>query len=149
MRSGIGKRKRMPWKALHSRTDANAIDTAGRQDGCHKGSNDLADLTRGIKIDTLVHSTARTQVKAWSQGLEAKAGTIPLGGSVLNGTVNVDEIDAKRQDTHKISWEDGTKVPTYTGMPASDRTSANAYNQWLILASRAHNASNKIYGWIY
>ena len=136
--------------AYHARSDANALDTAGRQDGQQKGSNDSAALAALAKPDVvLTHGRAHVQFIPWHNALKAFSCSFPMGTKVLSGTILLADVLAKQPSTHSIEFEINQKVPVYAGMNDDDRRDAEAYNAWLLLARHTSAASNKIYLWIY
>ena len=136
--------------AYHARSDANALDTAGRQDARQKGSNDSAALAALAKPEViLTHGRAHVQFIPWHNALKAFSCSLPMGTKVLSGTILLSDVLTRQPDTHSIEFEINQKVPVYTGMTAGDRRAAEAYNAWLLLARHTSAASNKIYLWIY
>ena len=85
----------------------------------------------------------------WHNALKAFSCSFPMGTKVLSGKVLLADVLARQPDTHSIEFEITQKVPVYTGMQASERRAAEAYNAWLLLARHTSAASNKIYLWIY
>ena len=124
---------------VHARTDANAVDMAGRQDGQQKGSHDSAATAMAIRVTPKL-----TQVT----GHAGYVCSLKMGIKVLKGEVLLWVARAAEPGTHDIGYDSGQKVLVYTEINPGERQEATAYNNWLILAQRTSDAPCKIYRWI-
>ena len=133
--------------AFHARTDSTALETAGRQDGTHKNSNDSASAAASSvsSVRKLTQARGHEDFPRWKQALEAYAFSIPMGPKILDGDPLLADVLAAQPDTHDIAHDSGGKVAIYTSLKDDEKKAANAYNNWISLANRASNAASKIH----
>jgi hypothetical protein len=134
--------------SLHARTDSTALETAGRQDGQQKGSDDSA-VVSSAAVPKLTQARGHDGFLPWAHALTAFTCSLKMGLKVLKGDVLLSEVISEQPSTHDIGYESRQKVSVYSGMDANVRADATAYNNWLILAQRTSDASCKIYLWIF
>ena len=97
--------------AYHARSDANALDTAGRQDAQQKGSNDSAALAALTKPEViLTHGRTHVQFIPWHNALKAFSCSLSMGTKVLSGTILLSDVLARQPDTHSIEFKMNQKV---------------------------------------
>lgn len=112
---------------FHLRSDANALETAGRQDGQQKGSNDSAATAVSISsVRKLTQARGHEDFVRWSQTLNVFSCSIPMGVKVLNGNPLLVNVLFAKPDTHDMAHDSGGKVAIYTGFTADEKKAANA-----------------------
>ena len=137
--------------AFHARTDATALETTGRQDSCHKASNDnaAAAASSSSSVRKLTQARGHEYFARWKQALEAYACSIPMGPKILDGDPLLASVLSAQPHTHDIPHDSGGKVAICNSLSDIDKEAANAYNNWIVLAQRASNATSKIHYHIF
>jgi hypothetical protein len=104
------------------------LETAGRQDGIHKNSNDsaAAAASAASSVRKLTQARGHEDFPRWKQALEAYAFSIPMGPKILDGNPLLADVLSAQPDTHDIAHDLGGKVAIYTSLKDHENKAANA-----------------------